>query len=273
MAKKTRGTVLIATADRECLQRCSAALERADFEAIEAYSSYSAEHALQNHDIDVFLIDAHIFADDPESRSSAVLATVPQTTCLLVVMGDSLNRSLRELVTSRKGRIFDLHCDPRQTVQAVEEVLSRREEPAAPPGANERALVQTSLRRMAHELAERVKELNYLYSMADLTGQAGISLKRMLQGLVDLIPPAWQYPDVTCARIIVHGQEFATENFRETAWKQVADVIRESERIGAVEVYYLAERPENAEGPFLKEERDLINAIAQRVGETVSHVP
>jgi hypothetical protein len=190
-----------------------------------------------------------------------------------VTGGAVLNRSLRELVTSRRGRVIDLRCDAPEVVQVVEELLSLREEPGAAPDIEGRELAQASLPRLAHELGERVKELNYLYSMADLTGQPGLSLKEMLQGLVDMIPAAWQYPEVTCARIVVHGQEFRTENFRETAWKQAADVMRGGERIGAIEVSYLEERPENAEGPFLKEERDLIDAIAQRIGETVSHVP
>ena len=38
------------------------------------------------------------------------------------------------------------------------------------------------------------------------------------------------------------------------------------EQAGAVEVCYLEEEPEADEGPFLKEERDLINAVAERLG-------
>jgi len=36
-------------------------------------------------------------------------------------------------------------------------------------------------------------------------------------------------------------------------------------------VYYLEERPESDEGPFLKEERALITAIAERLGHTTEH--
>jgi hypothetical protein len=272
MDEKTRGVVLIATTDRECERRCSAALSEAGFRTTTAYSSYSVEYVLQRHDIDVFLFDAHIFAKDPETRRKAVLAYAPHT-YLAVTGGASLNGSLRELVTSRRGRVIDLRCDPAEVVRVVEELMSQREEPRAAPDIEERELARASLPRLAHELGERVKELNYLYSMADLTGKSGLSLKEMLQRLVDMIPAAWQYPEVTCARIFVHGQEFRTDNFRETGRKQAADVIRSGEKIGAVEISYLDERPESAEEPFLKEERDLIDAIAQRVGETVSHIP
>ena len=272
MEEKTRGVVLIATTDRDFQRSCDAALSEAGFRTVTAHSSHSAESALQRHDIDLFVFDADIFASDPEERPKAVLAGAPHA-CLVVTNGAVLNRSLRELVASRHGRLLDLRCDAPEVVRVVEEVLRLREEPRAAPDIEESELAQASVPRLAHELGERMKELNYLYSMADLTGQPGLSLKEMLQRLVDMIPAAWQYPEVTCARIVVHGQQFRTENFRETAWKQAADVMRDGERIGAVEVSYLDERPENAEGPFLKEERDLLDAIAQRVGETVSHVP
>ncbi len=41
------------------------------------------------------------------------------------------------------------------------------------------------------------------------------------------------------------------------------------EVMGSVEVYYLEERPASDEGPFLKEERSLLDAIAQRLGDIV----
>jgi len=40
---------------------------------------------------------------------------------------------------------------------------------------------------------------------------------------------------------------------------------------GTLEVYYLEEKPESDEGPFLKEERDLINAISDRIGTFIEH--
>ncbi|MGA1867351.1 MAG: hypothetical protein ACMUJM_02275 [bacterium] len=39
--------------------------------------------------------------------------------------------------------------------------------------------------------------------------------------------------------------------------------------VGTVEVYYMEEKPEMDEGPFLKEERDLINTIAAKIARIV----
>ena len=101
------------------------------------------------------------------------------------------------------------------------------------------------MREQTHELGERVKELNCLYGISNLVHRPDISLEEMLQGTVDLIPPGWQYPEVTCARITLDGQEFRTENFRETAWRQTSDIIVNGERSGAVEVCHLEEKPES----------------------------
>jgi PAS domain S-box-containing protein len=130
----------------------------------------------------------------------------------------------------------------------------------------ERRRADEALWNRTHQLGERLKELNCLYAISTLVDQPGISLEEIAQGTADFIPPSWQYPNVTCARIILGDHEFKTENFRETAWRQASDVKARGERIGGVDVCYLEERAECDEGPFLKEERNLINAIAERLG-------
>jgi len=131
----------------------------------------------------------------------------------------------------------------------------------------ERKRSAEALAKRTYDLAERVKELNCLYGISKLAEKQDISLEEIAQGIVNLIPPGWQYPEITCARIIMEGQEFRTENFRETIWKQAGDIIVHGDRIGILEVFYLEEKPESDEGPFLKEERDLIIIIAERLGK------
>ena len=108
------------------------------------------------------------------------------------------------------------------------------------------------IRDRTQDLGERVKELNCLYRISNLVHAPDISLKETLQGTVDLIPPGWQCPEMTCARIVFDGQEFRTENFRETVWRQTSDIIVNGERSGVVEVCYLEERREGDEGSLLR---------------------
>ena len=125
------------------------------------------------------------------------------------------------------------------------------------------------LRQKTGHLRERVKELNCLFAMADLVSRPEASMEEILQGTVDLVPSGWQYPEITCARVQWGNQAFDTGNFEETPWTQSCDLLVYGERVGCVQVCYLQDKPPCDEGPFLQEERSLINAIAGRLGRII----
>ncbi|MHC4661220.1 MAG: sensor histidine kinase [Planctomycetota bacterium] len=116
-----------------------------------------------------------------------------------------------------------------------------------------------------HEATERVKELTCLYRIAQVSENEEYSLDRKLQKITELLPPAWQYPDITCARISVDGKFFLSERYLETTWNQKAEIYSGGEHRGFVEVAYTAKKPELDEGPFLKQERALINNVAREI--------
>ena len=119
--------------------------------------------------------------------------------------------------------------------------------------------------RTQAELRERVKELTCLYGVAQLAEEEGVSLQRVLQGVADLLPAAWQYPEIAAARIRFDGMSCATSGFRSTRQTQKASIVIKGERRGAVELAYLRRRPAIDEGPFLAEERSLIDEVARQV--------
>jgi len=135
--------------------------------------------------------------------------------------------------------------------------------------AARRKRAEGALQQRTHDLGEQVKDPDCVYGISHVVEKQDIPLKEILQGVVGLIPSFWQYPEITCARIMFEGQEFTTDNFRETDWKQAGDIVVHGERICALDVRYLEDRPESYEGPFLKEERSLLNAIAERLGHTI----
>ncbi|MGI6481911.1 MAG: PAS domain S-box protein [Methanobacterium sp.] len=111
-------------------------------------------------------------------------------------------------------------------------------------------------------LEERVKELNCLYGISKSLSSYDKSLDDILNEVVNLIPPAFQYPELTCVRILLNGQEFKTNQFQRTLWKISSELSTPDGKIGVLEVYYLKKVPEEFESPFIKEEQDLINAIS-----------
>ncbi|MDH4266061.1 MAG: GAF domain-containing protein, partial [Deltaproteobacteria bacterium] len=130
-------------------------------------------------------------------------------------------------------------------------------------------ILQDALQKKTHELGQRVKELNCLYAFSNLIERPDISLPDIFQGLVNIIPSGWQYSEMTCARLVLEDQIFKTANFMESIWKQSSPILMDEKRIGTLEVDYLEEKPECEEGPFLKDERDLLIALAGRLGKII----
>jgi len=123
----------------------------------------------------------------------------------------------------------------------------------------------------SHALSERIKELNCLYSIASIAARHNVTIDEIYQVVADMLPSSWQYPEITCARINFRDKEFKTKNFETSEWKQSASINVEGRNEGTLEVYYLEARPEIYEGPFLKEERLLINSVAELMGEITEH--
>ncbi len=118
-------------------------------------------------------------------------------------------------------------------------------------------------------LAERIKELNCLYGISNLLESQDVSLPWIMQRAVELIPAAWQYPENACARITLEGQEYTSQNFKQTRWCQTTTIVLNGKRVGAVDVYYLQAPPENDGGPFLEEEDRLLWAIGERLSKVL----
>ena len=121
------------------------------------------------------------------------------------------------------------------------------------------------VKERTYDMNERVKELFCLYDVSKIVAQRDITIKDAFQKIVNRIPAAMQYPEETCSRIVFNSQEFKTMNFKETKWKLSTKFAINSKKIGSIEINYLNEKPECYEGPFFKEERNLIDAIAEMV--------
>jgi DNA-binding CsgD family transcriptional regulator len=121
-------------------------------------------------------------------------------------------------------------------------------------------------------LRERIKELDCLYGMAKLIEQHENSIDKIIQGIVEILPDSWQYPDITCARILFNHRSYQSRNFRPSQWKPEAAIVVSAKQVGTVEVYYFEKKPTLDEGPFLKEERLLINAVSGRIAKAAESI-
>ncbi|MBN1765118.1 MAG: PAS domain S-box protein [Sedimentisphaerales bacterium] len=118
---------------------------------------------------------------------------------------------------------------------------------------------------IGHTHNMRVKELNCLYSLSGLFESSDNPLEEIFQKTVDIIPPAFQFPEFTCARLIYDNQYYITKGFIETPWKISSDINCNGLKCGVLELYYLEEWFSTDEGPFSDEEKRLIEEISERL--------
>ncbi|MFN8211935.1 MAG: PEP/pyruvate-binding domain-containing protein [Bacteroidales bacterium] len=120
-------------------------------------------------------------------------------------------------------------------------------------------------KKLLHEQQERLKELACINQTTSILKE-GKPVEETLQQIVLLLPPAWQYPDHTVARIKFMNNTFETPTFIETGWRMYQEFTTIDGEKGSIEVFYTKDFREEDEGPFLKEERDLI----QNLGSLIS---
>ena len=125
------------------------------------------------------------------------------------------------------------------------------------------------LSKLLYDNTERIKELKSIHRTSEVL-RKGSSVEASLQEICSFLPEAWQYPQYCAARITYGDKVFNSIDFTETSWMQKQLFETPDNQKGSIQIYYLREFPREHEGPFLKEERDLIDNLASLISGTVS---
>ena len=120
------------------------------------------------------------------------------------------------------------------------------------------------LSNLVADNTERLKELEAINKTTAIIS-AGKTVEDTLQEICDILPVSWQFPEQTVARITFEDIVAVSRPFKETIWRQIESFVTINNKKGWVEIFYLEEFPKLYEGPFLKEERNLIVNIAQLI--------
>jgi hypothetical protein len=116
-------------------------------------------------------------------------------------------------------------------------------------------------------LQERAKELSTIYRVNEACKAPQASLDEVFRNVVHILPAGWQFPETCFARVTVDGTAYGPPGAVASRWRQAAQIRVQGEPAGAIEVFYRDERPAADEGPFLKEERRLLDTVAERLGQ------
>lgn len=126
-----------------------------------------------------------------------------------------------------------------------------------------------ALADLTRALDARERELRCHYSVSRILEEAGGSVERIMGETVRVLPEAWEHQGDACARITLRGRAYHSQGFTETPWAQRSSIHVHGEEVGAAEVRYLSRHPPREDGPFLRAERALLDAVAQRLGHAV----
>lgn len=126
-------------------------------------------------------------------------------------------------------------------------------------------------KRAEHQQKERMKELQAFYKLGELSTRQDIKIPDLLKEIVGFLPQSLQYPEISCSRIRLKNEEFRSQNYKESPWMISAPLVINGKNEGFIEVGYTEEKPFSDEGPFMKEERMLIDTMAIRLGHITEH--
>lgn len=118
--------------------------------------------------------------------------------------------------------------------------------------------------RLAQENIERLKELAAINKTTAIIKEAK-SIPDTLQHISFTLKEAMQYARYTSARIKFGDKEYLSPGFQVSIWRLSQDFVCIDKRVGSIEIFYTKEFPQLYEGPFLKEERDLIDNISNMI--------
>ncbi len=124
--------------------------------------------------------------------------------------------------------------------------------------------------QLEFKLQERIKELECLYAIAQLSiKNANRPVSENLNKAIPIIKKAWQFPEITEVCIQFDKKIYESNSFSKgIRFQEAALVINDIER-GFLKVSYTEEKPQEQEGPFLSEERSLIDTLAQEISSSI----
>lgn len=117
---------------------------------------------------------------------------------------------------------------------------------------------ENELRESEKNLIERIKEIQCLYKIIKLINNPIMAVDDMLIGTVQLIPNAFQFPELITARIQFGKKPYSTTDFKESPWfiSYQSTVYDKNLKIS---VYHIEDQL------FLQEEKRLLKKIVEQL--------
>ena len=131
---------------------------------------------------------------------------------------------------------------------------------------------QNSIDKLLHDMRERAKELNCLYQVEELLTKTHLPLAEIFTQIIQTVPSGYQFPDICQVKIVYDDRTYQSPDFKPSPRTQSVEIKVEDKIIGCIEVSYTSDVPQTENSYFLKDERKLLNTVAERIGRTILHL-
>ena len=120
-------------------------------------------------------------------------------------------------------------------------------------------------RQAKFHLRERIKELTCIYRITKLGSDTGRSLDSLLREAAEVIAPAFLFPEAASCRIVFDRRTYTSLRYNTAKHILTSDLRINGRPRGLIEVSYSTDLPTLDKGPFLNEERSLLEAVAKEL--------
>lgn len=153
---------------------------------------------------------------------------------------------------------------PDGEIRWVHEIGTHKREKGRPPRFGGTVQDITEKKQLEIQLKERIRERECLYRIS-LLNEQDQSVEELLRKTVEIIPEGFQHPEVVCVVLSWQGEVYQCGEGIPESEPMVVET-RPSEERGSVlriEAYYRKSRPTMDEGPFMMEERQMLETIGR----------
>lgn len=190
----------------------------------------------------------------PEDRArvhEAFLASLPADEARVIEHRICLPDGTVKQVEERWRAFSDEQGRPTRAVGTCQDITERRQ-------------LEEERKKLIHDLGERLKEVRALHQVAALLSQGGGLTPAVLERIAGLLTTAMQYPEVAVARIVLGDLVQETPGYPAGTPSRLETAINGGPGLtGRIEVTYRETVPVAQEGPFLAEERRLVESLAE----------
>ena len=129
------------------------------------------------------------------------------------------------------------------------------------------AELEALLENKTTDLNQRIRELKAVQHISALSDSVNLPLEDFYAYVLKVIVSGLRYPHIACAGLQLGEKQYTTDRFNTSPWKIGLALADQNKMFGYLTVYYLEELPEADNGPFTREEQNLIVVMTRYLSQ------